>query len=101
MCSVELRGREKRRRWDGTAAAGATGRMMAGNEAMNGWRGGGGGIRSTATEAIAAIAERTRVSERKTSEIESERERERESRGEEELGWTGGPPRHRRVRHVL
>ena len=70
---------------------------MAGNEAMNGWRGGGGGIRSTATEAIAAIAERTRVSERKTSEIESERE----SRGEEELGWTGGPPRHRRVRHVL
>ena len=59
---------------------------MAGNEAMNGWRGGGGGIRSTATEAIAAIAERTRVSERKTSEIESERERER---AEVKKSWVG------------
>ena len=73
--------------------------MMAGNEAMNGWRGGGGGIRSTATEAIAAIAERTRVSERKTSEIESESERAEVKKSW--VGRAGGPPRHRRVRHVL
>ena len=59
--------------------------------------GGGGGIRSTATEAIAAIAEHTRERER-----ERERARgARESRGEEDLGWTGLPPSITRVRIAM